>query len=249
MTFPEKYKDWLHHRFSHFKVTSVTEGGDGNWRGGKADTPWHRNRDGRYLCWARKDQQKGNRDDIYLNLKMDQLNPEHIDSCYTPLIMSGGKYDLKPGENNDDEPLHFGTICCAVGARYKSYCSNVARTYLVDPSRVSCLGVDKYHDFGGSCRWPDSRNKKVTTNSYWKSSRPFWMSSVPVRNWVPSTTLHTRRSSATTLIYKRVLVVQSVTAWVYSPFHLDLWCLGNDPDEGNRRYTIIIHTDTKNRSD
>ncbi|PRP76098.1 FACT complex subunit SPT16 [Planoprotostelium fungivorum] len=64
-----------------------------------------------------------------------KLNPDHIDSCYTPLIMSGGNYDVKPGEENDEKPLHFGTIVCAVGARYKSYCSNVARTYLVDPSK------------------------------------------------------------------------------------------------------------------
>jgi nucleosome binding factor SPN SPT16 subunit len=34
---------------------------------------------------------------------------------------------------SDDKFVHFGTILCSLGAKYKSYCSNVARTYLVDP--------------------------------------------------------------------------------------------------------------------
>eukprot|EP01117_Protostelium_nocturnum_P003300 TRINITY_DN1426_c0_g1_i2.p1 TRINITY_DN1426_c0_g1~~TRINITY_DN1426_c0_g1_i2.p1 ORF type:complete len:1012 (-),score=450.37 TRINITY_DN1426_c0_g1_i2:224-3259(-) len=64
-----------------------------------------------------------------------KLNPDHVDSCYTPLVLSGGKYDLKPGQENNSDNLHFGTIVCHVGAKYKSYCSNVARTYFVDPTK------------------------------------------------------------------------------------------------------------------
>lgn len=29
--------------------------------------------------------------------------------------------------------MHFGAITCAMGIRYKSYCSNLVRTLLVDP--------------------------------------------------------------------------------------------------------------------
>jgi nucleosome binding factor SPN SPT16 subunit len=37
--------------------------------------------------------------------------------------------------SNDDQ-LHFGTIICSLGARYRHYCSNVTRTYFVDPDKV-----------------------------------------------------------------------------------------------------------------
>lgn len=29
--------------------------------------------------------------------------------------------------------MHFGAITCAMGIRYKSYCSNLVRTLMVDP--------------------------------------------------------------------------------------------------------------------
>jgi nucleosome binding factor SPN SPT16 subunit len=36
--------------------------------------------------------------------------------------------------HSDDKPLHFGAIVCLLGARYKSYCSNIGRTLLVNPT-------------------------------------------------------------------------------------------------------------------
>jgi len=36
---------------------------------------------------------------------------------------------------SDKENLHFGAIVCSLGVRYKSYCSNIVRTMLVDPSQ------------------------------------------------------------------------------------------------------------------
>lgn len=35
---------------------------------------------------------------------------------------------------SDDSNLDFGTIICALGVRYKSYCANIVRTLMVDPS-------------------------------------------------------------------------------------------------------------------
>jgi len=63
-----------------------------------------------------------------------KVKPDDIESCYTPIIMSGGKYDLKPSAESDDNELHYGTIICAVGARFKNYCANVVRTFFVNPS-------------------------------------------------------------------------------------------------------------------
>lgn len=35
---------------------------------------------------------------------------------------------------SDDTNIDFGTIICAMGVRYKSYCANIVRTLMVDPS-------------------------------------------------------------------------------------------------------------------
>ncbi|KAH0890425.1 hypothetical protein HID58_052854, partial [Brassica napus] len=64
-----------------------------------------------------------------------KLKAENVDICYPPIFQSGGKFDLKPSAASDDELLTYdpaSIIICAVGARYNSYCSNVARTYLID---------------------------------------------------------------------------------------------------------------------
>eukprot|EP00935_MAST-01C_sp_MAST-1C-sp1_P000632 g632.t1 len=56
-----------------------------------------------------------------------------IDVCYTPIIQSGGKYKLKYSAQSSEEQLKFDVIMCSVGLRFKNYCSNVTRTYFIDP--------------------------------------------------------------------------------------------------------------------
>ncbi|CAO3689607.1 unnamed protein product [Umbelopsis ramanniana] len=63
---------------------------------------------------------------------VDQSN---IEWCYSPIVQSGGDYKLKSSAVSNEKKLHPGVILCSLGARYKSYCSNVGRTYLVDPSK------------------------------------------------------------------------------------------------------------------
>ncbi|KAM9950734.1 hypothetical protein ACTFIT_012009 [Dictyostelium discoideum] len=63
-----------------------------------------------------------------------KLTVEHVDYSYVPIIQSGGIYDLRASASSDDNPLHFGTIIVSCGARYKNYCSNIARTYIIDPT-------------------------------------------------------------------------------------------------------------------
>ena len=62
------------------------------------------------------------------------LDTQQLDLCYPAIIQSGGNYKLKFSVTSDKENVHFGAIMCTFGARYKSYCSNIARTMLVDPS-------------------------------------------------------------------------------------------------------------------
>lgn len=57
-----------------------------------------------------------------------------VDMCYPPIIQSGGNYSLKFSATSDKNYLHFGAIVCCLGARYKSYCSNIIRTLLVNPT-------------------------------------------------------------------------------------------------------------------
>jgi nucleosome binding factor SPN SPT16 subunit len=69
-------------------------------------------------------------------LKMpSDFDPSQLDWTIGPLIQSGGKFDLKPNAQIDDEILHPGVIIATMGLRYKSYCSLIARTYLVDPNK------------------------------------------------------------------------------------------------------------------
>lgn len=59
-----------------------------------------------------------------------------LDMCYPPIIQSGGHYSLKFSAVSDKNHLHFGAIVCSLGVRYKSYCSNIVRTLLVNPSET-----------------------------------------------------------------------------------------------------------------
>ncbi|KJZ78273.1 FACT complex subunit SPT16 [Hirsutella minnesotensis 3608] len=58
-----------------------------------------------------------------------------LDWVLGPAIQSGGKYDLRFGAEPNNDNLHAGIIIAALGLRYKSYCSTIARTYLVDPNK------------------------------------------------------------------------------------------------------------------
>jgi len=58
-----------------------------------------------------------------------------LDWSVSPTVMSGGNFDLKLNSNPDDNNLHAGVIIAALGLRYQTYSSMVARTYLVDPTK------------------------------------------------------------------------------------------------------------------
>ena len=58
-----------------------------------------------------------------------------LDWAYGPIIQSGGHYDLSFNAQSDKELLHSGTIFAGLGFRYKTYCSVLARTFLIDPSK------------------------------------------------------------------------------------------------------------------
>ncbi|CAL1527639.1 unnamed protein product [Lymnaea stagnalis] len=61
------------------------------------------------------------------------VDTSQLDVCYPAIIQSGGKYSLKFSTTSDENNLQFDAIVCAMGVRYKSYCSNIVRTLLVNP--------------------------------------------------------------------------------------------------------------------
>ena len=63
------------------------------------------------------------------------MDPSQLDWIIGPSIQSGGAYDLRFAAESNNEYLHPGVIIAAMGLRYKSYCSTIARTYLVDPNK------------------------------------------------------------------------------------------------------------------
>ncbi|KAH9319247.1 hypothetical protein KI387_021016, partial [Taxus chinensis] len=68
-----------------------------------------------------------------------KLKADNVDICYSPVFQSGGEFDLRPGAVSNDEFLYYdatGVIICAIGSRYNSYCSNVARTYLINAEDI-----------------------------------------------------------------------------------------------------------------
>lgn len=63
------------------------------------------------------------------------LPKEHVQSCYFPIVQSGGAYDIRISAQSTDKSLKYDIITVSFGARYQLYCSNIARTFLVDPPK------------------------------------------------------------------------------------------------------------------
>ncbi|GMR52493.1 hypothetical protein PMAYCL1PPCAC_22688, partial [Pristionchus mayeri] len=60
---------------------------------------------------------------------------KNIENCYDTIMQSGGTYNFKWSTPTSDSRIHFGAITTSLGAKFENYCSNVARTILVQPSK------------------------------------------------------------------------------------------------------------------
>ncbi|KAK8637954.1 hypothetical protein V6N13_136403 [Hibiscus sabdariffa] len=96
-----------------------------------------------------------------------KLKPENVDICYPPIFQSGGEFDLRPSAASNEENLYYDSasvILCAVGARYNSYCSNIARTFLIDPTPLQSKAYEvllKAHDAAIGMLKPGNRTSAV----------------------------------------------------------------------------------------
>ncbi|TGZ82797.1 SPT16-domain-containing protein [Ascodesmis nigricans] len=72
-----------------------------------------------------------------------------IDWTVGPVVQSGGHYDLKASAQSDNNQLHAGIILATMGLRYKSYSSQISRTFLIDPNKIQ----EKYYSFLTDLQW------------------------------------------------------------------------------------------------
>ncbi len=63
------------------------------------------------------------------------VSPDDVNTAYFPILQSGGTYDLKVSALSTDAKLKYDIITISLGSRYKNYCSNISRTFLVDPPK------------------------------------------------------------------------------------------------------------------
>eukprot|EP00052_Salpingoeca_macrocollata_P022060 m.190442 g.190442 ORF g.190442 m.190442 type:complete len:1178 (+) comp21702_c1_seq2:829-4362(+) len=71
---------------------------------------------------------------VKLKLK-EEVDDSQVTLCYPPVIQSGGVYKLKISSQSDTNHLKDDAIVCMLGARYRLYCSNIARTLLIEPTK------------------------------------------------------------------------------------------------------------------
>ena len=61
-----------------------------------------------------------------------KVSLDSVDSCFNPIVQSGGEYDIKASAVSNQDYLSPDVIICSLGARYKGYCANVSRTFMID---------------------------------------------------------------------------------------------------------------------
>nr|AAA97888.1 CDC68 [Kluyveromyces lactis] len=65
----------------------------------------------------------------------EKFDVNFLDWAYSPIVQSGSKFDLKvSARSNNDSLFGKGSILASCGIRYKNYCSNITRTFLIDPT-------------------------------------------------------------------------------------------------------------------
>lgn len=64
-----------------------------------------------------------------------QFEQEQLDWSLSPIVQSGGNYNLKLSAEPDSNNLHPGVIIATFGLKYQNYSSMISRTYLVDPNK------------------------------------------------------------------------------------------------------------------
>lgn len=74
----------------------------------------------------------------FADYKIANIDGQLIDIAFSPVIMSGSTFDLKPSAQSDNETLQPSVIISSIGVRYANYCSNISRSFLINaPAEVA----------------------------------------------------------------------------------------------------------------
>lgn len=72
-----------------------------------------------------------------------KFNIDLLDWTYSPIIQSGTNFDLRVSARSSNDQLYGnGCILASCGIRYNNYCSNITRTFLIDPSEEIVQNYD-----------------------------------------------------------------------------------------------------------
>ncbi|KAK0525106.1 FACT complex subunit spt16 [Tilletia horrida] len=117
------------------------------------------------------DRLEGRLDDQSMWKKVKGLEGAELnmaDWCYHPIIQSGGNFDLSVGASSDSNRLEGadgGVVMAAMGLKYKSYCSNMGRTWLIDghKTQTRTLGIllDLHNEIATKLLRPGQTGKDI----------------------------------------------------------------------------------------
>ncbi|EPQ58254.1 SPT16-domain-containing protein [Gloeophyllum trabeum ATCC 11539] len=85
------------------------------------------------------DKAKGPDMKVWSKGRLTDVDWQSTEFCYSPIIQSRSSssgYDLRfTAESTEDNIAHEGVILVSVGMRYKGYCANLGRSFIVNPTR------------------------------------------------------------------------------------------------------------------
>eukprot|EP00551_Chaetoceros_affinis_P013241 CAMPEP_0203685358 /NCGR_PEP_ID=MMETSP0090-20130426/48505_1 /ASSEMBLY_ACC=CAM_ASM_001088 /TAXON_ID=426623 /ORGANISM="Chaetoceros affinis, Strain CCMP159" /LENGTH=1101 /DNA_ID=CAMNT_0050554549 /DNA_START=99 /DNA_END=3404 /DNA_ORIENTATION=- len=64
-----------------------------------------------------------------------KVSADIVRSAYDPIIQSGGGHDIRLSASSNEKVMKYDIITISFGAVYQNYCSNITRTFLVDPPK------------------------------------------------------------------------------------------------------------------
>ena len=64
------------------------------------------------------------------------FHSENLDFAYTPIIQSGGNYDIRLTSESNDKPLSYDTILWNLGIKYMNFNSVIMRSIFINASKV-----------------------------------------------------------------------------------------------------------------
>lgn len=113
-----------------------------------------------------------------------KIPPEDVASCYFPIVQSGGSYDFRVSAVSSEKMLQYDIVCLSLGARYQNYCSNIARTFLVDAPKAVSVTYELLLGMHDACRQSmvpgkPLRNVYQAAVTFLKNERPELVEHLP----------------------------------------------------------------------